>query len=60
MSESLRESVERFRAEHERELTQIIEDEIRESIVANALAWIGVVVGAFVINLLLLMAIAGG
>ena len=60
MSESLRDAVERFRSEHERELTQIIEDEIRQSIAPNALAWLAVVVGAFVINLLLLMAIAGG
>jgi hypothetical protein len=60
MSESLREAVERFRKESEADLEGIIEDEIRESIALNSLAWVGVVVGAFVINLLLLVAITGG
>jgi hypothetical protein len=60
MSGSLREAVERFRKESEADLEGIIEDEIRESITPNSLAWVGVVVGAFVINLLLLVVITGG
>ena len=41
-------------------LNETIEDTMREAAVPNALAWIGVVVGAFLINLLLLVIVAGG
>ena len=43
----------------QRELDELIENTIRESWLPNTLAWIVAVGGAFVINLLLLVLVAG-
>ena len=60
MSGSLREAVERFRKESEADLEGIIEGEIRESIALSTRAWVGVVIGSFVVNLLLINGNTGG
>lgn len=46
--------------EIEGEVNKMIETTIRESGPLNTLAWFAVVVGSFVLNLLLLMAVTGG
>lgn len=55
-----RETLRRQRKEMEEALNGTIEDTIREAAVPNTLAWVIVVVGSFVINLLLLMLVSGG
>ena len=46
--------------EIEGEVNQMIEDTIRESWGPNTLAFLAVVVGSFVLNLLVLLLISGG
>ena len=46
--------------EIEGEVNQMIEDTIKESWAPNTLAFLGVVVGSFVLNLLVLLLISGG
>jgi hypothetical protein len=49
----------RYRNEVQPALDQMIEESIRSQALPNALAMVGVIIGAFLINLLLLVAIAG-
>jgi hypothetical protein len=46
--------------EIEGEVNQMIEDTIKESWAPNTLAFLAVVVGSFVLNLLVLLLISGG
>ena len=46
--------------EIEGEVNQIIEDTIKESWAPNTVAFLAVVVGSFVLNLLVLLLISGG
>jgi hypothetical protein len=50
----------RYRDELQGALDQLLEEEIRSGLVPNTLAWIGVVVGAFLLNLGLLVLVTGG
>lgn len=60
MSSKAFKSVEQHHKEVEQALNETIEDTIRTAGPANALAWTAVTLGAFVLNLLVLMLIAGG
>ncbi|MDQ4036240.1 MAG: hypothetical protein M3153_09940 [Chloroflexota bacterium] len=51
---------EKYRKEMQGALEKMIEDTIRSSAIPNTLAWVGVVVGSFVINLALLVLVTGG
>lgn len=53
-------AAEQFRKELEPDVNRLIEDTIREAAWPNTVAWIGVVLGSFAINLLLLMLVTGG
>ena len=59
LSTQQRDELKAKRKQLEHALNETIEDTIREAAVPNALAWIGVVVGSFLINLLLLIIVAG-
>ena len=59
MSDSAKRAEERKR-EIEDAVNRMIEDTIRESGPINTLAWLAVVGGGFVLNLLLLLLISGG
>jgi hypothetical protein len=52
--------LERQRKELEEALDEQIIDTMRTAALPNAIAWVAVVVGAFAINLLVLLAISGG
>jgi hypothetical protein len=60
MSKKQREILEKHRKEFEETLNETIVDEIRQSALPNSLAFAGVVVVSFLINLLVLMAVTGG
>lgn len=49
----------RYRNEVQPALDEMIEDSIRSQALPNALAMAGVIIGAFIINLLFLLAVAG-
>jgi hypothetical protein len=51
---------EKYRKEMQGALEKLIEDTIRSSAVPNTLAWVGVVLGSFLINLGLLVLVTGG
>jgi hypothetical protein len=51
---------EKYRKEMEGALEKMIEDTIRSSAVPNTLAWVGVVIGSFLVNLGLLVLVTGG
>jgi hypothetical protein len=51
---------EKYRKEMEGALEALIEETIRTSAVPNTLAWVGVVVGSFLVNLALLVLVTGG
>jgi hypothetical protein len=51
---------EKYRKEMQGALEKMIEDTIKSSAVPNTLAWVGVVVGSFLINLGLLVLVTGG
>ena len=50
----------RYRDELHGALEQLLEEDIRNGLVPNTLAWIGVVLGAFLLNLGLLFVVTGG
>ncbi|HEX7197536.1 MAG TPA: hypothetical protein VF364_11980 [Candidatus Limnocylindria bacterium] len=54
------ETQEKYRNEMEGALEAMIEETIRSSAVPNTLAWLGVVLGAFLVNLALLVLVSGG
>ena len=60
MSKKQREILEKHRKEFEETLNETIVDTIRRSALPNTMAFVGVVVVSFVINLLMLMAVTGG
>lgn len=60
MSKKQREILKKHRKEFEETLNETIVDDIRQSALPNTLAFAGVVVVSFVINLLVLMAVTGG
>lgn len=49
-----------FSKEVEGALNMMLEDEIKASWAGNTIAWVATVAGAFVLNLVLLVLIAGG
>ena len=59
MSE-LSKRAEKRRQEMQKDVDQMIEDTIRQSWAANTIAWVAVVGGAFVLNLLVLLLLSGG
>lgn len=60
MTTPLREMYREFHEDIEESLDGVIDDTISEAALPNALAWIVVVGGSFVINLLLLILVSGG
>ena len=52
--------VEERKKEIEKALNETIEDTIKQAGPMNALAWTGVTLGAFLLNLLVLVAVTGG
>lgn len=54
------EAQEKYRREMQGALENVIEDTIRSSAVPNTLAWVGVVLGSFLVNLGLLVLVTGG
>lgn len=56
----LEKELEAQRQEVEEALNGTLEDTIRHAGPANALAWLGVALGSFLINLLLLVLVTGG
>ena len=60
MSKDLDKLAEHYEQEMEDALNRTIEDEIRSGFAPNAIAWIVVVVGSFVINLAVLALVTGG
>jgi hypothetical protein len=59
MSKKQREILDKHRKEFEETLNEIIVENVRQSALPNTLAFLGVVVVSFAINLLVLMAVAG-
>jgi hypothetical protein len=59
MSKKQREILDKHRKEFEETLNEMIVENVRQSALPNTLAFIGVVVVSFAINLLVLMAVAG-
>ena len=51
---------EKYRKEMQGALEKMIEDTIRSSALPNTLAWVGVVLGSFLVNLGLLVLVTGG
>lgn len=60
MSKKRREMMEKRRSELQETLDETIVDTIKQYGPANSLAWLGVVLGSFAINLLVLLLITGG
>jgi hypothetical protein len=60
MTEPTGKRAEERKKEIEGEVNQMIEDTIKESWAPNTLAFLAVVVGSFVLNLLVLLLISGG
>jgi hypothetical protein len=54
------EAQEKYRKEMQGALEKMIEDTIRSSALPNTLAWVGVVLGSFLVNLGLLVLVTGG
>jgi hypothetical protein len=59
MSKKQREILDKHRKEFEETLNEMIVENVRQSALPNTLAFLGVVVVSFAINLLVLMAVAG-
>ena len=57
---ALSKRAEERKKEIEKSVNEMIEDTIKQSWAVNTLGWVAVVVGAFVLNLLLLLLISGG
>jgi hypothetical protein len=60
MSSKIKAEMEKNRRELEQAVNETIEETIRSAGPINSLAWVGVVAGSFLINLLLLVVVAGG
>jgi hypothetical protein len=60
MSSELSKELEREKKEIEQALNESLEATIREAWLPNTLAWLAVTLGAFLLNLLLLVLVAGG
>ena len=60
MSNKLTRALKEDRQKIAKAVDETIEDTIRQAWLPNTAAWIGVVVGAFVLNLLLLVLVTGG
>jgi hypothetical protein len=58
MSDQLAKELEKAQREREADLQATIEDTIRRSGPGNTLYWVGVVLGSFLLNLLLLVLLA--
>jgi hypothetical protein len=58
MSGALTKEHDKRKAEREQDLEETIEETIRTAGPVNTLAWAGVVLGAFVLNLVMLMLVA--
>jgi hypothetical protein len=50
----------RYRDELQDALDELLEEDIRTGLVPNTLAWIGVVLGSFLLNLAILAIVTGG
>jgi hypothetical protein len=59
MTSAQTKSMEKRRKEVEQAVNETIEETIRSAGPANTIAWIGVTLGAFVLNLLVLVRVAG-
>ncbi len=59
MSKKQREILDKHRKEFEETLNEMIVENVRQSALPNTLAFLGVVVVSFAINLLVLVAVAG-
>jgi hypothetical protein len=57
--DAIRDELRRDREELRRALDETIEDTIRQAWKVNAVAWVAVTAGAFAINLLVLVLVAG-
>lgn len=60
MAKDLTKQLEEEKRQLQQALNETIEDTIRQAWLPNTLAWVGVAVGAFVLNLLLLIVVTGG
>ena len=60
MSSKIKAEMDKSRRELEQAVNETIEETIRSAGPINSLAWAGVVVGSFLLNLLLLIVVAGG
>ncbi len=60
MTSAQTKNMEKRRKEVEKAVNETIEDTIRSAGPANTMAWIGVTLGAFVLNLLVLVLVTGG
>jgi hypothetical protein len=60
VSSQLSEELEREKREIEQALNESIEATISEAWLPNTLAWVAVTLGAFLLNLVLLVLVAGG
>jgi hypothetical protein len=59
MSDDLKSEMEREERKLEQALNETLEETIRTAWLPNTAAWLGVVVGGFLLNLVILVAIAG-
>ncbi len=60
MTSAQTKNMEKRRKEVEKAVNETIEETIRSAGPANTMAWIGVTLGAFVLNLLVLVLVTGG
>ena len=60
MNDALRSQLDKDRREIAKALDETIDETIRQSWAANTIAWLGVVGLAFLVNLALLVLVAGG
>jgi hypothetical protein len=59
-AKALEQELERERKELQKSLDETLETTIREAWRTNALVWLAVTAGAFVLNLVMLLLVAGG
>jgi hypothetical protein len=60
MSTELTKELEREKKQIEKALNESLEETIRQAWLPNTLAWVAVTLGAFALNLLLLVLVTGG
>jgi hypothetical protein len=60
MSDQETRELEQEKKQREKALNETIEETIRQAWLPNTLAWVGVALGAFALNLLLLILVTGG